>query len=145
MSPAIRPATPHDLPGIVALLIQDAQERRSLDPLLWRLAANAATRVENAVGAALNRSESSARELWLVAEHAARIVGVTHAMMVPVPPIYDGAAGSPGLLLDDCCTSADAASGTAEALLVATEAALEAAGATRDCVLPGSRTPAPAL
>jgi hypothetical protein len=63
--------------------------------------------------------------------HSSRIVGVTHAMMVPVPPIYDGSAGPPGLLLDDCFTSADAPSGTAEALLVATEAALRTAGAPR--------------
>ena len=131
MRPSIRPATPHDLPGIAALLIQDAQERRSLDPLLWRLAADAPARIETAVGAALNSSVASARELWRVAEHAGRIVGVTHAMTLPVPPIYDGAAGSPGLLLDECFTAADAPSGTAEALLVATEAALKMAGATR--------------
>jgi predicted N-acetyltransferase YhbS len=130
MPPSIRPATPHDLPGIVSLLTRDAQERRSLDPLLWRLAANAPAQVEAAVGAALNSSVASARGLWFVAEHSGRIVGVTHAMMVPVPPIYDGAAGLPGLLLDDCFTSAGAPSGTAEALLVATEAALRTAGAS---------------
>jgi hypothetical protein len=130
MPPSIRPATPHDLAGIVSLLTQDAQERGSLDPHLWRLAANAPARIETAVGAALDGSVAPARELWLVAEHAGRIVGVTHAMTVPVPPIYDGAAGPPGLLLDDCFTSADAPSGTAEALLVATEAALRTAGAS---------------
>jgi hypothetical protein len=128
MPPSIRPATPHDLPGIVSLLIQDARERRSLDPRLWRLAANAPARVETTVAAALDSSAASA-ELWLVAEHSGRIVGVAHAMRVPVPPIYDGAAGPPGLLLDDCFTSADAPSGTAEALLVATEVALRTAGA----------------
>ena len=129
MLPSIRPATPGDLPGIVALLTEDAQERRSLDPLLWRLAADAPARVERAVGATLDRPEATARELWLVAEHLGQIVGVTHAMMIPVPPIFDGAAGPPGLLLDDCFTSAQAPSGTAEALLVATEAALRMAGA----------------
>jgi len=51
-------------------------------------------------------------------------------MMVPVPPIYDAAASLPGLLLDECFTSADAPSGTAEALLVAAEAALTTAGAS---------------
>ncbi len=55
MPPSIRPATPHDLPGIVALLIQDAQQRRSLDPLLWGLAPDAAARIERAVGGALDR------------------------------------------------------------------------------------------
>jgi predicted N-acetyltransferase YhbS len=130
MPPSIRPATPHDLPGIVSLLTQDAEERRSLDPRLWPLAADAPRRIETAVGAALDRSAAPARELWLVAEHADRIVGVAHAMTVPVPPIYDGAASLPGLLLDDCFTFADAPSGTAEALLVATEAALRTAGAS---------------
>jgi hypothetical protein len=51
-------------------------------------------------------------------------------MLVPVPPIYDSGASLPGLLLDDCFTSADATSGTAEALLVATEVALRTAGAS---------------
>ena len=128
MSPSIRPAAPYDLPAIVALLIQDAQERRSLDSQLWRLASDARARVERAVGATLNRAEERAPEHWLVAEHASRIVGVVHAMIVPVPPIY-APSGAPGLFLDDCFTSADAPSDTAEALLVASEAALRTAGA----------------
>lgn len=131
MPPSIRPATSKDLPAMVALLAQDAQQRRSLDPLLWSVAADASTRIEKAVGGALNAPQTSARELWLVAEHAGRAVGVAHAMLVPVPPIYDSGAGAPGLLLDDCFISAEAPSGTAEALLVATEAALRAAGAVR--------------
>ena len=131
MPPSIRAATPQDVPAIVALLTLDAQERRSLDPLLWRLATDAPIRIERAVGATFNGSRVSAPELWFVAEHAGRVFGVARAMIVPVPPIYDGAAGSPGLLLDDCFISAEAPSGTAEALLVTTEAALRAAGARR--------------
>ena len=88
-------------------------------------------RIERAAAATLNPSPASAREQWFVAEHAGRIVGVTHAMLVPVPPIYDGSAGPPGLLLDDCFISADAPSGTAEALRTATEDALVSAGAPR--------------
>lgn len=99
-----------------------------MDPLLWRIAADGPARAGMVVDAALKRSESPVRELWLVAEQAGGIVGVAHAMIVPVPPIYDTAAGSPGLLLDDAFTSADAPSGTAEALLLATEAALRAVG-----------------
>ncbi|MBV9169448.1 MAG: hypothetical protein JOZ81_05120 [Chloroflexi bacterium] len=124
----IRPAMPQDMASIVALLTQDARERSALDPLLWRIAADAPDRIERAVGAALTGHRAPARELWFVAQHADRIVGVTHAMLVPVPPIYD-AAGPPGLLLDDCFVSAEAPSGTAEALLAATEAALTTAGA----------------
>ena len=117
--------------SIVALLTQDARERSALDPLLWRIAADAPDRIERTAGASLNGHHAPARELWFVAEHAGRIVGVTHAMLVPVPPIYDGTAGPPGLLLDDCFVSADTPSGTAEALLAATEAALTTAGAPR--------------
>ena len=60
MPPSIRPATPHDLPGIVALLIRDAEERRSLEPLLWGLATDAAARIERAVGGALDKSHAPA-------------------------------------------------------------------------------------
>jgi predicted N-acetyltransferase YhbS len=130
MAPAIRPATPRDLSGIVALLTQDARDRNALDPLLWRLAPDVSTRIERAVGGALNASRAPAQELWFVAEQAGQVVGATHAMLVPVPPIYNAAADSPGLLLDDCFVSAEAPAGTAEALLVATEAALKAAGAS---------------
>lgn len=120
MSLSIRPATPRDLPGIVSLLIEDAQQRKALDPLLWRSTASAPGRIEAALS----------RDLWLVAEDAGMTVGIMRAMIVPVPPIYDGAASRPGLLADDCVVSADAASGTGEALLAAAEGALRQAGAT---------------
>lgn len=128
VSLSIRPATPRDLSAIVALLIQDAHERRSGDPQLWRLAPDAPARVERAVGATLNRADMPAREQWLLAEHSRQIVGLVHAMIVPVPPIY-APPGAPGLFLDDCFTSADAPPGTAEALLVASEAVLRTEGA----------------
>lgn len=127
MSPSIRTATPHDLAGIVALLMQDAQARAALDSRLWRLAADTKARVERAVSATLGR----AGELWFVAEDASRPIGVAHAMIVPVPPIYDDSAGTPGLFLDDCFISADAPPNTADALLAATEATMRKAGAAR--------------
>jgi GNAT superfamily N-acetyltransferase len=64
----------------------------------------------------------------LLAEASGRLVGITHAMIVPVPPVY-GVPASPGLFLDDCFTAPDASPDTAEALLEATEAALRSAGA----------------
>ena len=130
MPPSIRPATPTDLPEMVDLLIRDGERRRSLDPKLWRLAADARTRIESACGAGFDSSNSSSRELWFVAEVSGQIVGITHAMIVPVPPIYEIAGGPPGLFLDDCFTTEDAPPDTAEALLVATEAALRASGAS---------------
>jgi len=127
MSHSTRTATPSDLADIVALLMEDARARNALDARLWRLAADTRARIERAVGAALGK----AGESWLVAEHTSRIVGIIHGMIVPVPPIYDDAAGAPGLFMDDCFVSADAPTGTAEALLVATEAGLRNAGAAR--------------
>jgi len=49
------------------------------------------------VRAAFAPPQASPREFWFVAEHAEQIIGVTRAMLVPVPPIYDRAAGTPGL------------------------------------------------
>ena len=129
MPPSIRPATLSDLPAMADLLVWDGEQRRALDPALWSLAAEARTRIEGVVRASLNGSNPSARELWLLAEVSGRTVGLTHAMIVPVPPIYR-VQGSPGLFLDDCFTTEDAPAGTAESLLVATEAALRAAVAS---------------
>src|SRR5262245_26302049 len=85
MSPSIRSAIPDDLSGIVALLLHDAQARAAMDARLWRPAADAKARVERAVSASLDTRTASAGERWLVAEDASRIVGVAHAMIVPVP------------------------------------------------------------
>jgi hypothetical protein len=144
MSPSIRSATPKDLPAIVALLNRGAHERTAHDPLLWRIAPDGQARIERAVGAALDGRQGAQRELWLVVEQARRMVAVARAMLVPVPPIYDDKAGSPGLLLDDCFVSGDAPSGTAEALLAASEAGLKMAGAARliaSCPSAGSLRP----
>jgi hypothetical protein len=123
---SIRPATLNDLPEMVSLLVRDGEQRRPLDPTLRTVDADTRSRIESVVRAGL---DPSARVLWLVAEVSERIVGITHAMIVPVPPIYQVAGGDPGLFLDDCFTTDSAPPGTAETLLVATEAALRATGA----------------
>jgi len=124
-----RPATLSDIAQIVELSMVDAQRRRALNPTLWRVAANAREAVESATRAGLQRQNPAARQFWLLAEASGRSVGLAHAVVVPVPPIYNPPTGSPGLLLDDCMTTEDAPSGTAEALLLATEAAIRDAGA----------------
>jgi hypothetical protein len=128
MPPSIRRATSQDIPAMVDLLVMDAQARRSLDSTLWPLAADPAARIKSALDRGLAESNPSAQELWILAEASGQLVGITHAMIVPVPPIY-GVAASPGLFLDDCFTTAQAPPDTAEALLAATEVALRAAGA----------------
>jgi hypothetical protein len=132
MPPQIRAATPQDVPAIAELLLEDARQRAALDSVLWSVAADARARLNKAIGAAFDASRAALPpEFWLVAEHAGRMLGIAHAVIVPVPPIYNGEAGSPGLLLDDCFISADAPSGTSDQLLAATEAALKTAGAAR--------------
>ena len=142
MAVQIRPAAVSDLPQMTALLIQDAAQRQQTNPALWPLAANGLERVANAVRKTVESSEPPFAEQWLVAEEAGRIVGISHALKVPVPPIYAGAFGPPGLLLDDCFAVADAPPDTEEMLLLATEAALRHSGAElllASCLATGRR------
>ena len=130
MGPTIRRATIDDLQGMVDLLLQDAERRTALDPVLWAVAPDAKSRVVTVVRTGLKGPKGSPPELWMIAETAGRIVGIAHAMLVPVPPIYGVKTGPPGLFLDDCFTSHDAPHGTAEALLEATEVSLRDMGAS---------------
>ncbi|MCA9917397.1 MAG: hypothetical protein KC445_05560 [Anaerolineales bacterium] len=142
MTVQIRPAAASDLPHITDLLIQDAAQRHQTSPALWPLADNGRERVANTVHQTLESSKPPFAEQWLVAEDAGHIVGVSHALKVPVPPIYAGAFGPPGLLLDDCFTAENAPPETAEALLLAAEAALRRAGSElllASCLAEGPR------
>ncbi len=141
--PSIRRATPADLPAMVDMLLLDAQQRSTLEPLVWSVAADARARIEAAIGKTLDGSNARLPELWHVAEVPGRIVGITHALIVPAPPIY-AVPDPPGLFLDDCCIAADAPPGTAETLLAETEAALRAAGASglvASCPIAGTWRP----
>src|SRR5689334_12297222 len=64
MGVSIRAAASSDLPGIVELLMRDALERSSLDPILWRPAPDASARVERAVGTTLEGGSASPRQQW---------------------------------------------------------------------------------
>ncbi|CAN0604465.1 unnamed protein product, partial [Ectocarpus sp. 12 AP-2014] len=57
------------------------------------------------------------------------IVGLTHSILLPVPPIYAGENGAPGLIMEDCFVVVGAPDGTAESLLAAAEQDLRDAGA----------------
>ena len=85
---SVRRAALGDLPVIVDLLTQDAEQRRSRVPLLWPVAADAKARIEGAVRSGLDDAKAAAGELWLLAEASGRAVGIAHAMILPVPPIY---------------------------------------------------------
>jgi predicted N-acetyltransferase YhbS len=125
----IRQATTADAPGVAELLLVDADERHAHEPALWPIAANAASEIEAAFLHALTAERQPFRQFWQVAVEGRRITAVIHAMMLPVPPIYAGPKGAPGLILADSRVAPDASEGTTGELLDAAEAALREAGA----------------
>ena len=129
MSQTIRPATPDDMPRVVELLMLDAQERHAEDAILWKMSDDAPAQIEKALTFALTAEQQPFRQFWHVADDGGQITGVIHAMMLPVPPIYAGLFGEPGLILPDSFVATDAPSGTLEGLLAAAEDALHEAGA----------------
>lgn len=129
MPPTIRPATIDDVSRMVELLLMDAEERHAKDAILWAMTADAAAQIERAVTFALTAERQPFRQVWQVAEEEGKVSGVVHSMMLPVPPIYAGAGGEPGLILPDSFAAPDAADGTVEALVEAAEAGLKDAGA----------------
>lgn len=129
MPAEIRAARLSDLPLMVELLIQDAERRQAHDPALWALTGDARERVEEGLKFALTAQRQPFRQTWLVAEADGKLVGVLHSMLLPVPPIYAGKWGDPGLLLPESFVTQDAPTGTLEALVEAAETELRAAGA----------------
>lgn len=124
-----RPATPDDIPRLVDLLMQDAQERRAEDGILWKMVEDAPAQIEKALTFALTAEQQPFRQIWQVADDDGWIGGVVHSMLLPVPPIYAGSSGEPGLILPDSYAAPDAPDGTVDALLSAAEEALQEAGA----------------
>ena len=129
MPQTIRPAKPDDIPRLVELLMLDAQERHAEDAILWKLADDAPAQIEKALTYALTAEGQPFQQFWYVADDGSEITGVIHAMLLPVPPIYAGPLGEPGLILPDSFVAADAPSGTLKSLLAAAEDALHEAGA----------------
>tara|TARA_R110002020_G_scaffold36671_1_gene110412 strand:- start:148 stop:1083 length:936 start_codon:yes stop_codon:yes gene_type:complete len=109
--------------------MQDAQERHREDPVLWKMADDAPAQIEKALIFALTARQQPFQQFWHVADDGGQITGVIHAMMLPVPPIYAGRSGQPGLILPDSFVASDAPIGTLENLLAAAEDALHEAGA----------------
>ena len=129
MSRIIRFATPEDQPRLIELLMQDASVRHEEDGILWKIGKDAPGDIEKALTFALTAEQQPFRQIWQVSEDDGRITGVIHSMLLPVPPIYAGSDGEPGLILPDCFVDPVAPDGTADALLFAAEQALREAGA----------------
>ncbi|MEQ6204750.1 hypothetical protein ABMC88_17040 [Sulfitobacter sp. HNIBRBA2951] len=107
----------------------DAEVRHAEDGILWKMAEDAPAQIEKALTFALTAEQQPFRQIWQVADDDGWIGGVVHSMLLPVPPIYAGSSGEPGLILPDSYTAPDAPDGTVNALLVAAEKALQEAGA----------------
>jgi len=129
MSTKIRAATSSDVPQMVELLMQDTQQRQALNPTLWAITEGADEQVEKAVRSVLEVEKGPFRQKWIVANGDDGLMGIVHSMLLPVPPIYAGKWGEPGLLLPDSVVSKTASSGTVEALVEAAEADLQNSGA----------------
>lgn len=129
MTQTIREARPDDIPQLVELLMRDAQERHAKDAVLWKMSDTAPAQIEKALAFALTEEQQPFQQFWQVAEIEDQITGVIHAMMLPVPPVYAGAFGEPGLILPDTFAAPHAPDGTRQALLAAAEIALRQAGA----------------
>ena len=129
MSHVVRPAAPRDIPRLIDLLLLDAEERHNVDPILWRMVDDAPGQIEKALTFALTSAQQPFRQIWLVSEHLGTITGVIHSMLLPVPPIYAGKQGDPGLILPDSAVAPGAPDGTVDALVAAAETALTDAGA----------------
>jgi hypothetical protein len=129
MTQTIREATPEDIQRLVELLMLDAEGRHAENAILWKITDDAPAQIEKALLFALTAEHQPFRQIWQVAEEGGQVTGVIHAMMLPVPPIYSGSSGEPGLILPDSCVAPDAPSGTVERLLATAEEALHEAGA----------------
>ncbi|MGH6858830.1 MAG: hypothetical protein ACRECY_01160 [Phyllobacterium sp.] len=130
MTAEIRAATLPDLPSMVDLLMQDAERRRDYNPALWALADDARQKVAESVSFTLTAENQPFWQKWLVAEAAGKLVGIIHTVCLPVPPIYAGKWGDPGLLMPETFVTQDVPAGTLEALIDAAEVDLRASGAT---------------
>ncbi|MCV3273640.1 GNAT family N-acetyltransferase [Roseobacter sinensis] len=126
---AIRAAKVADVDKMVPLLVDDGRLREQQNPILWKLAEDAPAKVSATLTAAMEQERPAVRQKWLLAECEGRVVGLTHSILLPVPPIYAGVFGPPGLIMEDCALPRDAPSGTATALLEAAETDLQQAGA----------------
>lgn len=129
MPHAVRTATVEDLPHILELLLLDARERHAANPTLWKIADDAPTQIEKSLNFALTSERQPFRQFWQVSEQDGAITGVIHSMLLPVPPIYAGRQGEPGLILPDSAIVPGAPNGTVAALVAAAERALTDAGA----------------
>ena len=129
MSIDIRPAEISDMDQLLKLLLADAESRNTVEPLLWKIDTAPHDKIYSAVTTAIQAENPPFRQQWLVADDDGELVGMSHSILLPVPPIYAGEFGPPGLIMEDCYTASGAPAGLKRRLLEATESDLVKAGA----------------
>lgn len=129
MTLTIRPAAPADLEQITDLLLEDAKARCTHNAGLWKMGSGARDKTHASLKAAMEAKAPPFRQQWMVADDGDMLVGVTHTILLPVPPIYAGEFGPPGLIMEDCFVAPNAPPGTKQDLINAAETDLIDAGA----------------
>ena len=129
MTVSLRPADLPDLGTIADLMLRAAADKAQADPRLWPLRPDARKHVIATLTKFLKDDQSEVGHRLILAEANGKAAGVVHTMRLPVPPIYAGEFGAPGLILDDGYVAEDAPPGTRSALVAAAEAALYESGA----------------
>lgn len=129
MTFTIRPAELADIDRVADLLEADAMGRCTDRRGLWLLDRAAPEKIRSVIKAAMEADNPPFRQQWLIAEAGGRLVGVAHSILLPVPPIYAGDFGQPGLIMEDCFITPDAPTETRHELLRAAEEDLVGAGA----------------
>ncbi|MAY64120.1 MAG: hypothetical protein CML29_18095 [Rhizobiales bacterium] len=129
MTVLLRPADLPDVGTIAGLMLCAAAQKARADPRLWPLRPDAGEHLVATVTKDLKDDQSALDHRFLIAEANGKAVGVIHAMRLPVPPIYAGEFGAPGLILDDGYVAEDAPEDTRSALVAAAEGALYETGA----------------
>jgi len=123
---SVRAATPGDLAGVSALVLQDAADRAASDGALWVPAGDASQRVARTFA---DEVENGRTVRWFAAEAAGAVVGVVRFGVIPCPPIYHLAGGLALLLFDESYVSRSAPVGVFAALIGAAEREGAAMGA----------------
>lgn len=129
MAITTRAAGAADMEALAELLWADGQNRHARDPGIWPMAEDPQTAIASALKEAVTGEETPLRQRWILAEQAGKLLGAAHTILLPVPPIYAGALGPPGLILQDAVLRPDTPEEIAEVLLAAAEADLVEAGA----------------
>ena len=127
MTVSIRTADTEDIPAIIALLLDDARERETLNSHLWAVAPDAVARLTASLSTISTASAGPVRHHWLLAEKDGVLAAVAHGVNMPPPPIIDLDGGTAGVLVDDCHFPVDPS--VSAPLLAAVERDMAEAGA----------------